>query len=66
MSEHELPNTQSLDEEEMTTIKGVTNLIGPLMIVSFVVYGGSLIVHYDGVTTIPQLIKKVFLMFGLG
>lgn len=66
MSEHQLPNTESLDEEAMTEIKGVTNLIGPLMIASFIVYGGSLVIHYDGATTIPQLIKKVFSIFGLG
>lgn len=66
MTNLKMPQTKSLDENAMTNVRGVTNLVGPLMIASFVIYAGALFIKNDGTTTLSGLVKKVLTIFTFG
>jgi hypothetical protein len=66
MSSYKLPETDSLDEDRMVNMKGITNLLGPVIILSFVIYGGALFFKVDGPKLVPELLKKTLAIFGLG
>ncbi len=66
MNDYRLPDTNSLDEDAMVNLKGATNLLGPLILASFVIYGGSILVKIDGMKKLPELFKKTLTIFGLG
>lgn len=63
---YNLPETKSLDEDAMTNMKGITNLVGSLMILSFVAYAGALFIMNDGTTTLSGLVKKLLSIFAFG
>lgn len=66
MTDYRLPDTKTLDEDRMVNMKGITNLLGPVMILSFFVYGAALFFKVEGTKLVPEIFRKTLALLGLG